>query len=245
MQLVEFIRANWPTWGELLLHGPVMLFWAFAALTLAGCLKRRWALPTGYTRKVFHFVIFCTAAALQAVAGTRAVCLFGAMTTIPIAYAALRGDGNLHYEGIAREKDAPRRTYYIVTPYIATLLGGLLTTILFGNASIVGFLVTGVGDAIGEPVGTRFGRHPYRVPSMRGVVCTRTLEGSASVFLVSMAAALVAVYLRGAPAHSLPSLLGVVLLIGIASALCEAVSPHGWDNFTVQAVPTAIAFTFM
>jgi len=36
----------------------------------------------------------------------------------------------------------------------------------------------GWGDAVGEPVGTRFGRHPYRVPSLAGVPATRTLEGS-------------------------------------------------------------------
>ncbi|NUM56802.1 MAG: hypothetical protein HUU46_24500 [Candidatus Hydrogenedentes bacterium] len=240
MPFIDFVYTNWPTWREFALHGPPMLFWAFAALTLAGWLKRRVAMRTGYTRKVFHFAIFFTVAALQATLGLRAVCLFGAMTTVVVAYALMRGEGNLHYEAIAREKDAPYRTHYIVVPYIATLLGGLTTSMFFTGYTLYGFLVTGVGDAIGEPVGTRFGKHPYRVPSMRGVTCTRSLEGSAAVFAVSTLAALLAASLNGSEL-SMAGVAGLCLLIGLASALCEAVSPHGWDNFTLQVVPAAIA----
>ena len=221
-----------------------MLLYVFAALTFAGWLKRRYCVRTGYTRKVFHFAIFFTVAAIQVKMGLRTVCLFGAMTTLVIAYAIVRGAGNLHFEAIAREKDAPYRTHYIIVPYLATLLGGLTTSIFLPGASLYGFLVTGVGDAIGEPVGTRFGRHPYRVPSMRGVVCTRTLEGSAAVFLVSIAAAFVAANVLNGGDSRIISLAGLVLVIGLASALCEAVSPHGWDNFTLQVAPAAIAYTF-
>ena len=220
-----------------------MVLWAFAALTFAGWLKRTHTVRTGYTRKVFHFAIFFTVAALQATLGLRTVCLFGAMTTLVIAYALTRGAGNLHYEAIAREKDAPYRTHYIIVPYLATLLGGITTSVFFPGASRFGFLVTGIGDAIGEPVGTRFGRHPYRVPSMRGIVCTRTLEGSAAVFVVSTVAALVAAYLLNG-AYGFASLASLALIVGLASALCEAVSPHGWDNFTLQVVPAAIAYAF-
>lgn len=221
-----------------------MLLYVFAALTFAGWLKRRYCVRTGYTRKVFHFAIFFTVAAIQIKMGLCTVCLFGAMTTLVITYAIVRGAGNFHYEAIAREKDAPYRTHYIIVPYLATLLGGLTTSIFLPGASLYGFLVTGVGDAIGEPVGTRFGRHPYRVPSMRGVVCTRTLEGSAAVFLVSIAAAFVAANVLNGGDSRIISLAGLVLAIGLASALCEAVSPHGWDNFTLQVVPAAIAYTF-
>jgi phytol kinase len=245
MMLSEFIRANVPTWRELLLHGPPMLFWAFVALTFAGWLKRRHGVRTGYTRKAFHFAVFFTVAALQAFAGLRHVCLFGAMASTVIAYAVLRGEGNFHYEAIAREKDAPYRTHYIIVPYLATLLGGLATSVFLGSVSIFGFLVTGIGDAIGEPVGTRFGRHPYRVPSMRGVVCTRTLEGSAAVFVVSTLAALVASIALAGITQPIGPLVGLAFAIGLASALCEAASPHGWDNFTLQVVPAAIAYVML
>lgn len=243
--LFEFIITNFPTWRELFLHGPAMLLWAFAALTLAAWLKSKHNLRTGYTRKIFHFAIFFTVAALQATAGMRAVCLFGAMTSLVIAFAIVRGDGAFHYEAIAREKDAPYRTHYIIVPYIATLLGGLASSILFGPAALLGFLVTGVGDAIGEPVGTRFGKHPYRVPSMRGVVCTRTLEGSSAVFVVSTGAALIAAYALHGMALPVAYGIGLAFLIGALSALCEAVSPHGWDNFTLQFVPASVGYALM
>ncbi|MDZ4861071.1 MAG: hypothetical protein SGI88_19035 [Candidatus Hydrogenedentes bacterium] len=237
----DFLWTNWPTWREFLLHGPPMLLWAFVALTFAGWVKRRFEWRTGYTRKIFHFLIFFTVAGLQIFSGIRAVCLFGAMTSCVIAFAILRGAGSLHYEAVAREKDAPYRTHYIIVPYLATLFGGLTSTILFGPFAIVGFLVTGVGDAIGEPVGTRFGKHPYRVPSMRGVVCTRTLEGSAAVFLVSTLAAATAFALLPAVSLSTTTLL-IAILVGALSAACEAISPHGWDNFTLQVIPAALAW---
>jgi len=244
MPLCEFVRDNWPTGREFVLHGPPMLAWAFAALTLAGWLKRRYALRTGYSRKLFHFAVFFTVAALQVTVGLRAVCLFGAMTTLVIAYAVVRGEGDLHYEAVAREKDAPHRTHFIVVPYIATLLGGVTASIVFGGAALYGFLVTGVGDAIGEPVGVRFGRHPYRVPSMRGVTCTRTLEGSAAVFAVSVLAAFAAGAALGGLPQSPFAAIGLAVAVGLASAVCEAVSPHGWDNFTLQVVPPAVVYVF-
>ncbi|GMV92354.1 MAG: hypothetical protein AMXMBFR82_21320 [Candidatus Hydrogenedentota bacterium] len=239
--LIEFFFTNLPTPRDAILLGPPAILWALAWLTLAGYLKRHRHWPTGYTRKVFHFGIFFTAGVLQVVGGTRAVCLFGAMTTVVIAFALLRGGGDMVYEAIAREKDAPHRTHYIVVPYIATLIGGILSTIWFGPAALAGFLVTGVGDAIGEPVGTRFGQHTYRVPALRGVTCTRSWEGSCAVFAVSAVAVFVSLLLLGhEPGFVRAALLAVA--IGFASAVCEALSPHGWDNATMQIVPSALVY---
>ena len=140
---------------------------------------------------MFHFLIFGTVVAVQWRWGTRGVCLFGGMTSLVIAYALLRGPGHPMYEAMAREKDAPRRTHYIVVPYLATLIGGILSNVFFPSGAVLGYLVTGLGDAVAEPVGTRFGRHEYKAPAIRGVRATRSLEGSCAVFLAS-ALALVA-----------------------------------------------------
>jgi phytol kinase len=155
-----------------------------------------------------------------------------------IFYALLVGDGHLLYEAIAREKDAPHRTYYILAPYLATFLGGVTSNILFGEAALVGYLVTGFGDAIGEPVGTRFGKHPYRVPSLfTNVPATRSYEGSTAVFVVSLVAIILAFNvspgLKGNE-HSLLVFPGLALL----SAGVEAIAPHGWDNALMQIVPS-------
>ncbi|MDX9862793.1 MAG: hypothetical protein RBS99_17940, partial [Rhodospirillales bacterium] len=36
-----------------------------------------------------------------------------------------------------------------------------------------------------------------------------------------------------------------IAAIALLSALTEAVSPHGWDNATMQVVPTALAWLWL
>jgi phytol kinase len=172
--------------------------------------------------------------------GTPAVCLFGGMTTLVIFYAVIRGDGHPLYEAIAREKDEPHRTHYIVAAYIATLVGGLASNILFGPVAIVGYLVTGLGDAVGEPVGVRFGQHVYRVPSLTRVRAIRTWEGSAGVLVVSALAIVCSIALSPALQFRASSLVSIPVLAVVCAGV-EAVSPHGWDNVTMQVIPTYLA----
>jgi phytol kinase len=238
--VLEFAARNLPGWRTLLLGGPPALGWALLCLYVAGRLKRDGGFRTAYSRKVFHFLVFGTAAGLQAAAGSRAVCLFGAMTSIVVLYAVARGPGDLLYEAMAREKDAPRRTFYILVPYFTTLLGGVASSILFGPAAVAGYLVAGAGDAIGEPAGARFGRRHYPVPSFGGVRATRTVEGSVAVFLAS-GLALVAAGLLSPSLRLTPASLPWIPMLAAACALLEAVSPHGWDNATMQIVPSFLA----
>ncbi|HOD52437.1 MAG TPA: hypothetical protein PLJ71_11035, partial [Candidatus Hydrogenedentes bacterium] len=234
--VVDFFAGSIPSAKGLAVGGPAALLWALACLMFAGVLKTRWNWKTGYTRKVFHFLIFGTVVVVHWIWEASGVSLFGGMTTLVIAYALLRGPGHFMYEAIAREKDAPKRTHYVVVPYFATLIGGLITNIFFPRAAVFGYLVAGLGDAVAEPVGTRFGKHQYRAPAMRGVRAIRSLEGSGSVLIVS-ALALTAC-LGVSPHFSLSggSLL-VVALIAVVSTAVEAVSPHGWDNAALQVVP--------
>jgi len=242
-RLLSFVTTNMPSRPALLLGGPVGLAWSFAALWLAGWLQRRGA-RTGYTRKVFHFLIFTTVAVLQWRLGTPAVCLFGAACTVAVFTAVWLGPGSLLYEAIARPKDAPHRTLFVVVPYFATLIGGLASNLAFGPVAVAGYLVTGLGDAIGEPVGTMVGRHAYRVRSLSSVPATRTLEGSASVFVMSAVALVLAAAVS--PQITLgPYGAAKVLAIAAASALVEAVSPHGWDNLTLQLIPSALAWAWL
>ncbi len=239
----EFFVANFPSLPALLVGGPLGLAWSFAALGFAGWLKRR-GVRTGYTRKTFHFLIFGTVAALQGLGGTPAVCLFGAMCSLTVFFAVWRGRGNLFYEAMAREKDEPHRTHFILVPYFTTLVGGLASSLLFGPLAIAGFLVAGLGDAIGEPVGARFGKHRYRVFSRAAVPATRSLEGSAAVCLASACALALAV--AASPQLALGALGWYkIAAIAVISALTEAISPHGWDNATMQVVPTALAWLWL
>jgi phytol kinase len=237
--VTRFFVVNFPDARTCLIGGPAALAWAAACLYGAGLLKTRGQVKTGYTRKVFHFLIFGTVVAIHARWGTSGVCLFGGMASLVIAYAILRGPGHVMYEAMAREKDSPRRTYYIVVPYLATLIGGLLSNILFPSTAVFGYLVTGLGDAIAEPVGTRFGKHEYKVPALRGVKAIRTLEGSCAVFVASLLSLTLSLALSHQYDLSVASWL-IVLLIALASTLVEAISPHGWDNATMQVVPAML-----
>jgi phytol kinase len=233
---LDFFVTNFPSLKSLALGGPVGLLWAAACLMLAGWLKTRRGWLTGYTRKLFHFLIFASVVVVHAIWKTPGVCLFGAMTTIVIAYALFRGPDHFMYEAMAREKDEPRRTHYIVVAYFATLIGGLLSSIFFIDTAVLGYLVCGLGDAIAEPVGTRFGKHQYRVFAIRSVRAVRSLEGSGSVFLVSMLTLILCMAFSPHFTLTANSVLIALLIAGISTAV-EAVSPHGWDNVTLQVVP--------
>lgn len=165
--------------------------------------------------------------------------MFGAATSLVIAYALARGDGHYMYEALAREKDAPHRTRFIVEPYLATLAGGLAANLLFPQTVVFGYLVAGLGDAVAEPVGTRFGRHRYRVPAPGGVAAERSLEGSAAVLLVSAFALLACLGLS--PHFALtPGSAAAAVLLAFIAAVVEAVSPHGWDNAVLQVLPAGL-----
>lgn len=243
-QLFSFFIDNFPPLKAILLGGPPGLVWAYACLYFAGWLKQHKGLNTGYTRKIFHFLIFMSAAGIDLTWGLSGVFLLGAATSLVILYALIRGNGHLLYEAMAREKDAPYRTYYIIAPYFATLVGGLSANLLFGHAAFFGYLVTGIGDAIGEPVGVRFGRHIYRAPSLSKVKSFRSLEGSAAVFLSSVAMLVLGVLIN--PQFGLTSaLVWKIPLLALICAIIEAVSPHGWDNATMQILPAFLVSVFL
>lgn len=226
---------NLPTPSGVALGAAFALVWSYACLSFAGYLKTRMCLPTGYTRKVFHALIFISAVVVHAFGGFVAVCVFGMMVSLVVAMAVVRGPNDCHYEALAREQDGAARTYYIVIPYCATLIGGLTSNILFGPLALVGYLVGGLGDAAGEPVGTRWGRHRY----LSRARSTKTFEGSIAVLTASFVALLIGVAIIPELHFNLRSAIAVPL-IAIACTLVEAFSPRGWDNVTMQVVPTLL-----
>lgn len=222
---------------------PTLAAWILGWGALAGLLKRRGGWRTGDTRKLFHFAIFSAATELGATLGMPAVNLLGGLTLLYVLAAVWRGAGDLLYEALAREGDAPRRALHVVVPLIATAAGGILSAALFGPAAIVGMAVGGWGDAVGEPVGIRFGRRRFRVPTLGGVAATRSLEGCAAVLAASFAAGLIV--LLATPlgeGRSAAAVVGVALTVALAATAVEAVSPHGLDNLTIQVAASAVAW---
>ena len=231
-ELRDIVRL--PGLEQSLLFAPLFLLLSALSLEVAAQLKRAgW--KTGYSRKTFHFLTFATAALTQTYGGRPLLNLFGSMASLVVVAAILAGEGQRHYEALAREKDAPHRTWYVVVPYFATLAGGLVANLFAAQAAICGYLVCGLGDAVGEPVGTRWGRHRYRVPAPGRVVSYRSYEGSTAVFLVSWLSIVAGLAILGAELDGATLLRSGVVALGAAAT--EAVAPHGGDNFFLIVLP--------
>jgi len=231
-----------PSISSIVLLGPILLLAVSLAAAFAGWLRATREVSAPYTRKIFHFAIFTAAGLLHLLGGLSAVALFGGIVSAAVVYAVWRGDGFPFFEALARPSDAPRRSLFVLLPLATTALGGLGANLLFGAAAPVGYLVAGWGDAIAEPVGTRWGRHRYRVPSIGGVPATRSLEGSVAVLVVGSLAAFVGLQLGGAP---LATSLAAAAACGAAGAAVEAISNHGLDNLTVQLAAAGTAYVFL
>lgn len=233
------LPGRWlPRWETLLWTAPLSALFVAVAGRWVGHLRCRRGVRTAFTRKVFHFLTFTLAGVLHLTSGRPAVVVFGSVAAAGVGVALWRGDGTPFYEALARPSDRPHRRLFIVVPLLTTAVGGVTSNLLFPRWAWVGYVVSGWGDAIAEPVGALWGRHTYRVPSLAGVDAERSLEGSAAVFLASALAAglgLAVVGLDGLTAA------GVAAACGAGATLVEAVSNHGLDNFTVQVAATAVA----
>lgn len=237
--MIELLQPFVPPLPLVLWGAPAAAVYTLGAATLAGWLRTRKGMRAPYTRKVFHFVIISAAAVVQLVWGLHGTVVFGAVVAAAVLFAVLKGDGFPFYEAMARPTDEPHRTLFIVVPLITTALGGILGNVFFSPFAPVGYMVTGWGDAVGEPVGTRWGRHRYQVPSLAGVKATRSLEGSGAVFFVGTAAAAAVLLWMGFPPIEA---MRTGLACGAAGAAVEAFSSHGLDNLTVQVTAAWVAW---
>lgn len=236
---LNFFNRALPDFKTILLFSPLFLFYTSLAGAFAARLKVKKNVKTPYTRKVFHFLIFTMAAVIQLTLGLSGVVLFGVIVTLAVLYSIFRGKGFSFYEALARPTDEPRRSLFVVIPLFSTALGGVLSNLLFLDFAAIGYLVAGWGDALGEPVGTRWGRHRYKVPSLGKVKATRSLEGSFAIFLSGTLVGFLGLVLLGtAPLTAI----WVGVACGFAGALVEAFSNHGLDNLTVQLTVSMVAF---
>jgi phytol kinase len=221
---------------------PMLFLYVYLISYAVGEIKTGLKWRTGYTRKCFHFAIFTAAAVIHLIWSLPGVILFGMTVTIFVLWACIRGNRSAFYQAIARPKDAPRQTLFIVLPLISTALGGLLSAHLFREYAIFGYLVTGWGDASAEPVGTRWGNHTYRVPSLCGIKAVRTLEGSASVLIAGFfACCLLGKFLN----LEMPELLLNAAVCSVTGTLIESISNHGLDNLTIQIGVSGAAYLIL
>jgi phytol kinase len=243
--MIEFILERWtfPSLREWFVILPMGTIIGALCGSLVGRAKVRWNIPVGYSRKIFHFIIFSLAGLTGLVGGFTATQVFGASLGLVVFFAVWRGEKSYLYRAVARPSDAPHQKYYILAPFLMTALGGIAGNLLFGRAAVIGYITTGWGDAVGEPIGTRWGRHKYPVPTLTGIRSYRSLEGSLGVFLASLLGTVVVL--------SIGFHLGLVdtLLTALATAVVttfvEAITFHSMDNLTIQILSTGTAVALM
>lgn len=225
---------------EVAIFLPVNIIFIVGINYFAGWLKREKGWKTNYTRKITHISNFTFLMVLTFFGGYTASFIFGLLMIAYGTIIILMGDGNIFYEAVAREQDHPYRAFYLIVPTVATIIAVLMNRTFFGDYANLGYLVAGWGDAVGEPIGVRFGKHRYNVPTLTGIKCTRSIEGSLAVFLMgSFAASFSLATLLGV---SLPLAIGVGLIAGFGATLVEAISFHGVDNFTIQVAAVSVAY---
>lgn len=240
----ELILGFIPPFPQILLIALVSIVAILSSGILAGVLKKYAGWKTGYTRKTLHFLIFFTAVGLHFWGGMPAVNILGLGMGVFVLYSVAAGEGNFFFESMAREKDHPRRGYFIIVPYLTTAAGGLISNLLFGGCAIMGYALCGAGDAIAEPVGVRFGKHKYKVPSLKKVkVAERSLEGSFSVLLVSSILSLI--LFATLYQFSLGKAFIASFVLSVVLTLVEAVSFHGSDNFTIQVAASGLTYLLL
>lgn len=215
---------------------PILLV-SFIAVLFSAWLKKR-GYRTPYTRKSFHFVIFSLAGILQYYFGLQAVSLLGSIVSVIVIITVMVGSKWWFFKALARETDAPHEKKFIIIPLIATATGGIISNILFPGTAYIGYFVGGWGDAIGEPVGTKWGNHKYTVPTLFGVRATRSIEGSAAVMLLSTAIATVCLVQTTGFEFTICLLYGAIC--GLAASVVEAISSHGLDNLTIQVCAAGV-----
>jgi phytol kinase len=232
--MVDRLIPDPATW---LTVAPTGLLIALGAAGLVAWLHARRGVRTTDTRKIFHVIIITAAAGVHLVWGPSGVVVYGTVVTVGVLYAVARGRGFPFHDALARPAEASHGSLYVLVPLVTTALGGVLTIVLFPSWAHVGYLAVAWGDAAGELVGTRWGRHRYRVPSLGGSA-TRSLEGSAAVAVATTLAAFIAIVVVGVP---VASAFTAALIIGVACAIVEAVSHHGVDNLTLQVAAAGLA----
>jgi len=173
----------------------------------------------------------------------RQVQVFGTGVGIIVGYAVLRGYKSMLFNAVARPGDKPYEKFYVIIPFLMTAMGGMISNIAFGKYAIIGYITTGWGDAIGEPAGTRWGKHKYRVPTFTGIRSYRSLEGSIAVLAASFAGCIL-ISLFGFHI-SVPEIIYISLITAIAAMIVEAVTFHSLDNLTIQVVTSGIFYLYL
>ncbi|MHA1596321.1 MAG: hypothetical protein ACTSYT_03775 [Candidatus Asgardarchaeia archaeon] len=218
------------TLEDVIIYLPINALIVFTVFSMASSLRKRgW--KVNYTRKFIHISLFLIGWFISTFVNFTALWIYGAVIAPFGILIVLLDGGNSFYEAVARPSDSPHRTLYLIIPYISSVSAAALVNIFLGDLLPMSILAAGLGDAVGEPIGARYGRHKFKVPSITGIDVERSLEGSASIFIaISTITSLYLIFEGYILFHVIP----ISFICGFVATIVEAFSPHGVDNFTIQ-----------
>lgn len=206
---------------------------------LTGLLVLNLGVKVNYTRKINHFALMLCPFLLAPVFPYQpslstfltTVVVFTLATSIMCHPIRQRFSMvNTAFAAVDRPEDRPYTLFWIISQAIVSAI--ILTNMFLvfqklGIAALISIplVVTGVGDGLAEPVGIRFGKHTYRVPSLaKDRIYLRSIEGSACVFIVAILT-VACVY----PIVTFNQWLTLLVLVPTIMTAAEAFAPHTWD----------------
>lgn len=213
---------------------------------------RRWRLKINYVRKLglrpwkklTAFVIpFLVTQGAGSIPDTIILFSLVQLVTIATEWHVIRRRSRLFrfaFLSWDRLEDRPYSMRYDLLEDVLRFLIYLPFMVLFGAQSIIVLipnLVNEFGDGLAEPVGIRFGKHPYRTRALWhggkfwSGVYQRTWEGSATVFVVTI---IVLLFFMGS--FTGIEMLWLLLLLPIGMTVAEAISPHTADGPLIALV---------
>ena len=135
-------------------------------------------------------------------------------------------------------RDGTKRTnlgffYYSLSHVILIAVLWPMDGVVF---SVLGILIMAWGDGLAGFVGYYLGRHRY---SIRGA--TKSLEGSATMFAVSLLIAFMVL----TPFYGLGPVMLPAIAVGSIATLCEAISRNGEDNLSVSLASAFLAYLLL
>ena len=89
-------------------------------------------------------------------------------------------------------------------------------------------------DALGEVIGTPFGRHRFKVKGL-GEINEKSLEGCAAVFLGSLIPGLIVLGTGAADPCAIPAAWGLAAAIAVLTTITETIAFRSTDNFVIPA----------
>lgn len=212
----------------------------FVIQYICGLLVQRKGIKVNYTRKLIHFALFFLPFFLEKILlsdsnpTANGLGMLASLSTHLLYFNPIRsriGIINTAFMGLDRPEDRPNTLKWLFTQnllasFVMGNLSFLLTLYSIENLIYIPIFINAIGDGLAEPIGIRFGRHKYQTRALFSKQkYTRSLEGSAAVFITSIV--MVIVYTSFFTQIQFIILLATLPLL---MTIGEAISPHTLDN---------------